>query len=260
MMWESNRGQSIEMYFDLNVPVELANSAYLKRLDELGWGAVAINYIFNGKPPRERCAYARNTAVKLKQYTRLTLVISDPQQNVGLTSNEITRSFDIIAVRPTTERTFQIACQSLDIDMISLDLSDRLPFNLKHGLVREAIQRGVLFELSYGPSISASISGGKRRNALSSVMHATRIVGRAKGLVVSSGLTSGEHGLRAPHCVRNWAEMVGIRPDGSKTCVVDSPLRVIKHAGDRKWSVKGVVINVSANVDTDFYKDYILNC
>lgn len=248
------------MYYDLNIPHESATTPYLKRLHELGWGAVAINYTFAGKPPREPCSYAKNQNVPIRQYTRLTLVLNDPQQNAGLTNTEIIRSFDIIAVRPTTDRTFQIACQSLDVDIISLDLSDRLAFNIKHGLVREAVARGVIFEVSYGPSISAPIAGGKRRAALSSVMHLTRVLGKAKGLLVTSGPTAGEFGLRAPHCVRNWLEMVGVKPDSSLCGTVDNAVRVVRHAGDRKWSVKGAIVNVGRQdllPNSDMYNDYI---
>jgi ribonuclease P/MRP protein subunit RPP1 len=243
------------MYYDLNIPHDSASHAYFKRLEELGWGAVAINYTFAGKAPREPCQFVPHSDISMRQYTRLTIVLNDPQQNVSLNNSEIVRSFDILAVRPTTDRTFQIACQSLDVDIISLDLSDRVPFNIKHGLVREAIARGVMFEISYGPSISAP--GSKRRAALSSVMHMTRVVGNAKGLVVSSGATAGEFCLRSPHCVRNWVELAGVKADSSLALLVDNNNRVVRHAGDRKWSVRGAIVNASRQIDSHMYADYI---
>lgn len=251
------------MYYDLNVPEDLATSSYLKRLEDLGWNAVAINYTFAGKPPREPCSFKKlANLTKLRQYTRLTLVLNDPQQNVDLTKSNIINSFDLVAVRPTTEKTFQMACQSLNIDIISLDLSDRLSFNIRHGFVREAVARGVVFEVSYGPSIAAPIAGGKRRSALSSAMHLVRVMGKSKGVIVTSGPTVGEFCLRAPHCVRNWTEMVGIKADGSKACLVDNPYRVLRHAGDRKWSVRGSIVILSdearqQNSNSDLYSDYI---
>ena len=243
------------IYYDLNVPQELASTAYLKRLEQLGWGAVAINYTFTGKAPKELCPYVKNPAVGLKQCTRLTFVLDDPQQNFVLGASESIRSYDILAVRPTTERTFQIACQSLEVDIISLDLSEKLPFNIKHGLVREAVGRGIVFEISYGASVSNT--GSKRRAALSAVMHLVRVMGKAKGLIVSSGRVSGEGSLRAPHCARNWVEMVGVKPDSSLTLTVDNAIRIIRHAGDRKWSVGGSVFKINNDARSDFHHDYM---
>jgi hypothetical protein len=40
------------------------------------------------------------------------------------------------------------ACSSLDVDLISLDLSQRLPFRLRPALLKPAIGRGIMFEVS----------------------------------------------------------------------------------------------------------------
>jgi ribonuclease P/MRP protein subunit RPP1 len=55
------------------------------------------------------------------------------------------------------EKIFQQCCSTLDIDIISLNLNEKLPFHIKHNMVGLAIQRGIHFELSY----AASIAGNK---------------------------------------------------------------------------------------------------
>ena len=44
-------------------------------------------------------------------------------------------------------------CSSFEIDIITLDLSNRLPFSLKFGPVNLALQRGLFFEITYAPTL-----------------------------------------------------------------------------------------------------------
>jgi hypothetical protein len=45
------------------------------------------------------------------------------------------------------------ACTSYEVDIITLDLATRLPFAPKFGLVHQAVQRGIFFELTYAPAL-----------------------------------------------------------------------------------------------------------
>ena len=54
---------------------------------------------------------------------------------------------------PTTEKLFAQCCEKLDIDIISLDLSKRLPFFIKPKQVNVAMDRGIYFEIGYSASI-----------------------------------------------------------------------------------------------------------
>jgi len=49
-----------------------------------------------------------------------------------------------------------VACANFDIDIITLDLSSRLPFSLKFGAVHQAVQRGVFFEITYSPVLRST--------------------------------------------------------------------------------------------------------
>jgi ribonuclease P/MRP protein subunit RPP1 len=45
------------------------------------------------------------------------------------------------------------ACSSLDVDIISLDLSQRLPFRLRPGMLKTALSRGLVFEVCYSGAV-----------------------------------------------------------------------------------------------------------
>ncbi|KAJ1533857.1 hypothetical protein HK096_004672, partial [Nowakowskiella sp. JEL0078] len=80
------------------------------------------------------------------QYTRITVLLED-SDNSNFSLDAAQKNYDIIALRPTSEKTFQAACSRADVDIISLDFSTRLPFYLRHQTLGLAIQRGVFFEI-----------------------------------------------------------------------------------------------------------------
>jgi hypothetical protein len=51
-------------------------------------------------------------------------------------ARKVLDSYDIVALQPTSERTFQQACSVLDGDLITVDLTQRMPFRLRPPLVK----------------------------------------------------------------------------------------------------------------------------
>jgi RNase P/RNase MRP subunit p30 len=91
---------------------------------------------------------------QLKQYSRLSIHLDDNSQLYTLTANNpILLSYDIVAVCPSNEKLFQQCCQNLEIDIISLDLSHKLPFSVKTPIVQQAIARGIHFEICYSSAL-----------------------------------------------------------------------------------------------------------
>jgi hypothetical protein len=73
-------------------------------------------------------------------------------------TNPILRSYDIFAVRPTTEKAFHAACLTVDgVDIISIDLTQKLPFQLKRPYIVGALARGISFEITIAPSLRGAI-------------------------------------------------------------------------------------------------------
>jgi ribonuclease P/MRP protein subunit RPP1 len=65
-------------------------------------------------------------------------------------------SYDLLALIPTTHTCFTLAClthslpSNLTAHIISLPLTlPRLPYHLKHTVVRTAIKNGAVFEINY---------------------------------------------------------------------------------------------------------------
>jgi ribonuclease P/MRP protein subunit RPP1 len=132
----------------------------------------------------------------------------------------IVAPYDLIALVPTTATTFSQACLShsvpsnLTAHVISLPLTlPRLPFNLKHTMVRTAIKNGAVFEISYAGALggdgdpalgsaggSESGASGKR-NWWAAAREVVRVT-KGKGIVVTSGVTNIAD-LRAPRDVGN---------------------------------------------------------
>lgn len=128
--------------------------------------------------------------------------------------------YDIIALLPTTAGSFSLAClthtqpSALTAHIIALPLTlPRLPFNLKHTLVRTAVKNGAVFEISYAgalggepdPAMGAMAAGeggsGGKRNWWAAAREIVRVT-KAKGIIVTSGAAS-QTNLRAPKDVGN---------------------------------------------------------
>ena len=92
--------------------------------------------------------------------------------------------------------------------MISLPLTlPRLPFHLRHTLIRTAIKNGAVFEMNYSgafgsdPDAFETVSVVTKRNWWAAAREVIRVT-KGKGVIVSGGVTS-EPDLRAPRDIIN---------------------------------------------------------
>jgi ribonuclease P/MRP protein subunit RPP1 len=167
---------------------------------------------------------------------RCTLTLTDPSQNHRIAS--LSSSYDLLAIRPTDERTLKQACESLDCDLISLDLTQRLGFHFKFKMLSQAIVRGVRFEICYAPGI-LSVDGAARRNMIGNTMALMRAT-RGRGLVISSEARSAL-ACRAPSDVINLAAVWGLGQERGKEAVGKEARGVLVTAQLRRTSYRGVV-------------------
>lgn len=70
-------------------------------------------------------------------------------------------------------------------DIISFDMSEKLPYMLKRNPVYEAIRKGKYFELSYG----SLFDSGKRRLCLTNCLNLIKAT-KGKNLIVSSEVSN----------------------------------------------------------------------
>jgi ribonuclease P/MRP protein subunit RPP1 len=150
---------------------------------------------------------------------------------------QLRKNFDIIALRPVDEKTLSQACVTIDADLISLDCSIRYSFPFKFRTLGAALDRGVKFEICYGPGMLGNHEA--RRSLLQNAAALVKST-RGRGIIISSEAASAL-GCRAPHDIVNMAIIWGLKQDVTMESVTESPRSLIAAAQLRKRSFKGAV-------------------
>ncbi|WVZ04229.1 hypothetical protein V8G54_025035 [Vigna mungo] len=240
-------------YFDLNIPYpqpslsnKVAEQSNRTRLAvkamELGYTGIAYNRTIKGvMSDQHRCSITSLTLSSLlnvlpslslsanlhrsilgvplstpfRQYTRLTVCVDSAIQAQALNSgNPILKTYDLVAVKPFNQTAFDLACQTMEVDIISIDFSAKLPFRLKQPMVKVAMQRGVCFEVTYS-GLFADIQ--KRRQLISSaklLMDWTR----GHNIVFSSAAPTVNE-LRGPCDVANLLSLFGLSKERANAAI-----------------------------------------
>lgn len=168
---------------------------------------------------------------------RCTLTISDPSLNHRLPA--LAQAYDILALRPTNEKAFLLACTSLDnFSIISLDLTIRYPFHFRPKPFMTAIRRGIRFEICYAQAVQ---DGGadKRRNFISNTLGIVRAT-RGRGLIVSSEAKS-VLSIRAPADVQNLLNVWGMEQERAREALTVTPRSVVVNERMRRTSYRGII-------------------
>ena len=235
-------------FHDLHVPYNTNHASLSHTLAfhaELGYSVVAIALLVAGKLPATPQDIPISSLTIPKSLTtvltRLTLTISDATQSHRLT--QFSPAYNILALRPTTEKVFQLCCTSLECDLISLDLSQRLTYNIKLKTVSSALQRGIRFEICYSPAIQASGNSEARRNLISAATQLIRAT-RGRGIILSSEAKNAL-GVRGPHDVINLAQIWGLGQERGKEALCEEAEKVLRLAGMKRTSFRGVVDIIS---------------
>lgn len=173
---------------------------------------------------------------RLRILRRCNIFLSDSASNFRIP--QLQQQYDLVAARPTDERTLQQACHSLDVDIISLDLTRRFEKHFKFPMLGAAISRGIKIELCYSQGILSSDPQAKR-NLISNATQLIRVT-RGRGLIFSSEAKS-VLGIRAPSDVINLASVWGLGSERGKDGLTKEPRSVVEHARLKRQSFKGVV-------------------
>ncbi|KAI7471711.1 ribonuclease P protein subunit p30 [Hortaea werneckii] len=232
------------MFYDLNIPWS-PDDKHLPRtltfLEELGYNAIALNHTIAGKLPAQiNCAIPdplpyKDLPKKLEIRRRITLTLTESYQNARLA--ELARAYDILAVRPVDERSFQLACGSLDCDIISLDLTQRLPFFFKFKTLSEAVRSGKRLEICYSQGVMGDSSA--RRNLISNVTQLIR-ASRGRGLLISSEAKAAV-GCRGPWDAINLANVWGLGQERGFEAMSKEPRSIVVTAQLKRTSYRGVI-------------------
>lgn len=235
------------MFYDLNIPWSSNQQSTLPRslafLHELGYSVVALNHTITGKLPADLKSPIPDPLPfkdgdipsQLRILRRCTLVLTDSHSNARIA--ELSRNYDILAVRPLDERTLQLACSSLDCDIISLDLTQRLPYWFKFKMLKEAVKSGKRFEICYAQGVMGDANA--RRNLISNATQLIR-ASRGRGVIFSSEARTAV-ACRAPWDVVNLAALWGLSQERGHEAVSRECRGVVVSAALKRTSYRGVV-------------------
>lgn len=204
----------------------------------MGYTTIALSQTVTGKIPAVLSPPPNppNPPKSLQLLTRLNLILSDPAQNQRL--NNLTQSYDLVALRPTNEKALLNACTNLECDIISLDLSVRLPYHFKFKMLSAAVSRGVRLEICYGSGVTGS-GIDARRNLIGNAMALVRAT-RGRGIIVSSEARKAL-GLRAPWDVINLTCVWGLSQERGKEAICEEARKVTALAKLKRTSWRGIV-------------------
>jgi ribonuclease P/MRP protein subunit RPP1 len=172
----------------------------------------------------------------MRMLRRCNIFLTDSASNFRIP--QLQQHYDLVAVRPTDERTLQQACHSLDVDIISLDLTRRFDSHFKFPMLGTAISRGIKIELCYSQGIITSDPTAKR-NLISNATQLIRVT-RGRGLIFSSEAKS-VLGIRAPSDVINLASVWGLGTERGKDGLTKEPRSVVEFARLKRQSFKGII-------------------
>jgi ribonuclease P/MRP protein subunit RPP1 len=176
------------------------------------------------------------TPPRLRILRRCNIFLTDAASNFRIP--QLQQLYDLVAARPTDERTLQQACQSLDVDIISLDLTRKFEKHFKFPMLGTAIARGIKIELCYSQGILSSDPMAKR-NLISNATQLIRVT-RGRGLIFSSEAKS-VLGIRAPSDIINLASVWGLGTERGRDGLTKEPRSVVEFARLKRQSFKGVV-------------------
>ncbi|PIA38814.1 hypothetical protein AQUCO_02700189v1 [Aquilegia coerulea] len=164
-----------------------------------------------------------------RQYTRLTVAVDSLIQVAALNSgNPVLKTYDLVAVKPSNQTTFEQACKVAEVDLIVIDFSEKVPFRMDFQNVKAAIKRGIYFEITYSHLISDIQT---RRQMITNSKLLVEWT-RGKNLIFSSAAASASE-LRGPYDVANLSSLLGLSMKHAKAAISKN-CRSLLHECTRK--------------------------
>lgn len=239
------------MLYDLNIawspsipPSDLDRT--LRFAKSLGYDVVALNHpittsIPNAPSPITSPIPPLPASPSLPTLLRrVTLTITDPS-TTNYRLLDFSRAYDLLALRPTSEKAFSWACSGTTEPpaLISLDLTTFLGFHIHHRTAMAAVHRGSRFEICYGHAVAAGVDARQRVNFIGNVLSLLRAT-KGRGIVVSSE-ARGALTLRAPADVVNLMAVWGLGPERGMEALGAGARAVVVNEGVRRRGFRGVV-------------------
>lgn len=214
----------------------------------LGYKVIALTIHLDGKSIGKTIPSPTNVHKntpfdkKVSIFTRLTVTVDDQSIMYKLSQSSSTKEYDIIAIQPLNEKIIQAFCSgNIDCDILTMEMSEKLPFDLKRLNLALPISRGCFFEINYSQALS---SQSARINVISNGQLLVDKC-RSKGIILSSGARSHIF-LRSPHDVVNLGLLFELKDHLAKQAVFKLGQNVLRHANSRKNSAS-IAVTVESN-------------
>lgn len=238
------------VFMDLNVSF-LPDRSDLRSVVEtaahLGFSTIALNYVFEPTAKKkqeiptptpineliDQLPVVQGRSRPIRVLNRLTVVMSDAS-HFRPNAPEY-RRFDLLAVQPTSEKLFHAACMVYDIDIICVPMTEKLPFFFKRAPINGAIDRGVVFEVSYSAAIRDSTM---RRYTIANAVSLMESC-KGKSVILSSAAQKALE-LRGPYDVTNLALLFGLSDGDAKEAVSSTCRAALLHAETRR-TASGII-------------------
>ncbi len=219
----------------------------------LGYGVVAIGYTSSqdkpGKDKHKKFPFAPPSLTLdndtkavvgvrskgFRQLTRVNMVLSEGSETHKLRQDNI-QSYDLLAVQPTTEKMFHMACTKLEVDIICPDMTEKMPYYFKRIAMNAAVERGIYFEIPYAPAIRDATL---RKNVLTNAMTLVSLCRGRNIIITSKALRPIE--VRGPYDVTNLGLLFGLTEQQAKNAVSSNCRAVLFHAATRRNTIKSVM-------------------
>ncbi|XP_060047875.1 ribonuclease P protein subunit p30 isoform X4 [Erinaceus europaeus] len=138
----------------------------------------------------------------------------------------------------TTLPIVQVSCTHLDVDLVCITVTEKLPFYFKRPPINVAIDRGVGFELVYSPAIKDSTM---RRYTISNALNLMQVC-KGKNIIISSAAERPLE-IRGPYDVANLGLLFGLSENDAKAAVSTNCRAAILHGETRKTAF-GIIATV----------------
>lgn len=235
------------MIYDLNIAWSPSTAAErllqtLSLAQSLGYSTVALNHTLELPfPTNPTSPFPSNleSSPSRKLPTvlhRATLPLDDPAAS-NYRLQLLANVYDILAVRPLTEKAFQNACLTLDIPIISLDLTTHFPFHFRPKPCMAAVSRGIRFEICYAQLLAADNRG--RANFISNASSIIRAT-RGRGIMISSEAKTALS-LRGPADVVNLLNVWGLANEKGLEGLRSIPRSIVVNEGMKRNGFRGVI-------------------
>ncbi|KAK5646756.1 hypothetical protein RI129_005220 [Pyrocoelia pectoralis] len=239
--------ESVKGYFDYNVTDKCISNNFeniAKQLYDFGYHTIAINQtideslleesISEGKKkkkierqdivPSPIDAKIIKGCDKLKILNRLTISFTTQDIINRIIKSPNYRKYHIIAAQPESQQAFQFTCTNFEADIFTFNPSTKPNYKMQRKLYYLLVERGVHFEIMYGPAIEDST---KRKNIIATA-HMYHSFGKSRNIIISSGITN-SFLIRNPYDVINLGLLFGLSDGQAKDAIQNNGRNVYMH-------------------------------